>query len=117
MFHQLQNINFSAVRLQTGPAGAPLTSEGVRAILRRHHVCYDFWLQGSGPRPGVTTYSGYLHDVNAPTDACQWRCLNDMLAKLDNLGVHEGVLPAVEAAVSQARQSWKRKDKNGTLNN
>ena len=196
MFHQLQNINFSAVRLQSGPAGAPLTTEGVRAILRRHRVCYDFWLQGLGPRPGVTTYSGYLlrlcgvndaehfggechvpscqychrtyddlrkvaewlipqneqgdhceielsdgtwhtvqrqgqsrkeigvtinalhrHDVNAPADACQWHCLNDMLAKLDHLGVHEGVLPAVEAAVSQARQSWKRKDKNGTLNN
>src|SRR4030095_12186116 len=176
MFHHIQNINVSAVPLQSGPAGAPLTSEGVRAILRRHRVCYDFWLQGSA-RGGVTTYSGYLlrlcgvndaehfggechvprcqychrtyddlrkvakwltsqkkqgdhceiepldgtwhiaqrqgqarreigvtinvlhrHDLNAPADTCQWRCLNDMLAKLDDLGLHEGVLSAAEAA-------------------
>lgn len=178
MFHQLQNINLSALPLQSGPAGAPLTSEGVRAILQRHRVCYDFWLQGSA-RGGVTTYSGYLlrlcgvndaqhfggechvpscqychrtyddlrkvadwlipqnrqgdhceiqrldgtwhiaqrqgqarkeigvtinvlhrHDVKAPTDICQWRCLNDMLAKLDHLGLHEGVLSAAEAGAS-----------------
>lgn len=166
MFHQLQNINFSAVWPQSGSAGALLPTERVRAILRRHRVCYDFWLQGSASG-GVTTHSGYMlrlcgvndpehlggechvpscqycyrtyddlrkvaewlipqndqgahcviepfdwtwhiaqrqgqsrkeigvtinalhkHNVDAPADACQWRCLNDMLAKLDHLGVH-----------------------------
>ena len=177
MSRQLQNINFSAARLQSGSAGAPLTSEGLRAILRRHGVCYDFWLQGSASG-GVTTYSGYmlrlcgvsdaehfggechvpschhchrtyddlrkvaewlvpqneqgdhceiepfdetwhigqrqgqsrkeigvtinaLHrpHVNAPADACHCRCLSDMLARLDHLGVHEGVSPAEAAGV------------------
>jgi len=49
---------------------------------------------------GVTINALHRHDVNAPADACQWRCLNDMLAKLDHLGVHEDVLPAAEAAAS-----------------
>jgi hypothetical protein len=68
MSHQLKNINFPAARLQGGPAGAPLTSEGVRAILRRHRVCYDFWLQRSANR-GVTTYSGYMLRLCGVNDA------------------------------------------------
>ena len=167
MFHQLQNINVYAVSLQSRPAGAPLSTEGVRAILRRHRVCYDFWPQGSASGGG-TTYRGYMlrlcgvndnehfggechvpscqychrtyddlrkvaewlipqneqgahcviepfdstwhiaqrqgqsrkeiavtinalhrQDVNAAAAACQWRCLNEMLAKLEHLGVPE----------------------------
>ena len=54
---------------------------------------------------GVTISALHSHDVNAPADACQWRCLNDMLAKLDHLGVHEGVMPAAAGAASEARRA------------
>ena len=40
----------------------------------------------------MTINALHSQDVNAPADACQWRCLNDMPAKLGHLGVHEGVL-------------------------
>jgi hypothetical protein len=57
--------------------------------------------QGQSRREiGVTINALHSHDVKAPADACQWRCLNEMLAKLDHLGVHEGVLPEAEAAAS-----------------
>jgi hypothetical protein len=40
---------------------------------------------------GVTINALHCHNDKVGADAYQWRCLSDMLEKLDHLGVHEGV--------------------------
>ena len=66
--------------------------DGTRHIVQR---------QGESRKEIVVTIKiQHRLNVNAPANDCQRRCLNEMRAKLADLGLHEGVSPLAEAAAS-----------------